>query len=318
MESVAELIERLKDNVRRVIVGQEAALELVLLGLLAEGHLLIEGVPGVGKTVLARSLALSLGCTFRRIQFTPDMLPSDITGVYVFNPQTREFEFRPGPVMAQVVLADEINRASPKTQAALLEAMSEGQVTVDGVTHPLPRPFVVLATLNPVESEGTFPLPEGELDRFLLRVDLGYTSLEEEMEVLERQRERHPLEGLAPVASAEDLLRAQQQVRQVFVAPAVQEYIVRLNRHLRQHPDVLLGPSPRASLGLYRTAQARAAAQGRDFVLPDDVQALAPAVLGHRLLLAPSARLRSARADELLHETLRDVPVPTGDLRSLP
>ncbi len=318
MESVAELIQRLRDNVRRVLVGQEQALELVLLGLLAEGHLLIEGVPGVGKTVLARSLALSLGCTFRRIQFTPDMLPSDITGVYVFNPQTREFEFRPGPVLAQVVLADEINRATPKTQAALLEAMSEGQVTVDGVSHPLPRPFVVLATLNPVESEGTFPLPEGELDRFLLRVGLSYTSLEEEMEVLERQRERHPLETLGPVASAEDLRQAQRQVRRVFVAPAVQEYIVRLNRHLRQHPDVLLGPSPRASLGVYRTAQARAAAQGRGFVLPDDVQALAPAVLAHRLLLAPSARLRSARADELLRETLRDVPVPTGDLRPTP
>jgi MoxR-like ATPase len=266
--------------------------------------------------MLARSLARSLGCTFSRIQFTPDMLPSDVTGVSIFNQVSREFEFRPGPVMAQIVLSDEINRATPKTQAALLEAMEERQITVDGVTHSLPRPFMVLATQNPIEYEGTFPLPEAQLDRFLMRIQLGYPSLEDEVSVLERQQFNHPINVIDQVVTVEELNEVQDAVKGVYVAPGLKRYIVNLTRHTRDHNDVYLGASPRGSLALYRTAQARAAMLGRDFVLPDDVKALAVSTLGHRLILGPAARLRDINADQIVLEVENSVPVPGGDLLS--
>jgi MoxR-like ATPase len=299
-----------------VIVGKRSTVELAIVSLLCQGHLLIEDVPGVGKTMLARSLARSLGCTFSRIQFTPDMLPSDVTGVSIFNQVSREFEFRPGPVMAQIVLSDEINRATPKTQAALLEAMEERQITVDGVTHSLPRPFMVLATQNPIEYEGTFPLPEAQLDRFLMRIQLGYPSLEDEVSVLERQQFNHPINVIDQVVTVEELNEVQDAVKGVYVAPGLKRYIVNLTRHTRDHNDVYLGASPRGSLALYRTAQARAAMLGRDFVLPDDVKALAVSTLGHRLILGPAARLRDINADQIVLEVENSVPVPGGDLLS--
>ena len=314
MPQVQTFAERVIANVERVIVGKRATVELAVIGLLCQGHLLIEDVPGVGKTVLARSLARSLGCSFSRIQFTPDMLPSDVTGVSIFNQASRAFEFRPGPVMAQIVLADEINRATPKTQAALLEAMEERKVTVDGKTYVLPRPFMVLATQNPIEYEGTFPLPEAQLDRFLLRVRLGYPALDDEVRVLEGQQFRHPLETLEQVASAEELAQAQELVKTVYVAAPVKRYIVELTRATRQHSDVYLGASPRGSLTLYRTAQARAAILGRDFVLPDDVKALALPALAHRVIASPAARLRDVRPEEIVQEIVGKVPVPGGDL----
>ncbi len=310
MDTVKALMERLIANLERVIVGKSQAVELVVTGLLAHGHILIEDVPGVGKTVLARSLARSLGCDFNRVQFTPDMLPSDLTGVTVFNPLTRSFEFHPGPLFANIVLADEINRATPKTQAALLEAMAEYQVTVDGVTHPLPEPFMVLATQNPLEYEGTFALPEGQLDRFLMRVTLGYPEREDEIQVLREQKLRHPLETLEPVVALEELLAAQEAVKHVYVAPAVEEYIVDLTRQTRQLTDVFLGAGPRGSLALYRAAQVRAARYGRDYVLPDDVKALALPVLAHRLILGPGARFRSQSTQDILRELLARLPVP--------
>lgn len=315
MSSVRTFAERVTTNIERVIVGKRAAVELVLLGLLSQGHVLIEDVPGVGKTMLARSLARSLGCSFSRIQFTPDMLPSDLTGVSVFNQLSRQFEFRPGPLMAQVVLADEINRATPKTQSALLEAMGENQITVDGVTHALLNPFMVLATQNPIEYEGTFPLPEAQLDRFLLRVELGYAELEDEIRILERQQFRHPLDDLSQVVSVEELAQAQEAVRAIFVSPPVKQYVVMLVRRIRRHPDVYLGPSPRASLSLYRNGQARAAMQGRDYVLPDDVKSLASPVLAHRIILAPRARMRKVSTADILQEVSREVAVPSGNLR---
>jgi MoxR-like ATPase len=301
-------------NIEKVIVGKRAAVELAVVGLLSKGHVLIEDVPGVGKTMLARSLARSLGCSFGRIQFTPDMLPSDITGVSVFNQGTREFEFRPGPVMTQVVLTDEINRATPKTQAALLEVMEERQVTVDGVTHVLPKPFMVLATQNPIEYEGTFPLPEAQLDRFLLRVRLGYPALDDEITVLERQQYSHPIDDLEPVATAEEVLQAQEAIKEVFVSPAVKRYIVELIEQTRQHQDVYLGASPRGSLTLYRTAQALAAIHGRDFVLPDDIKDMALPALAHRVILSPRARLRELSAEQIVQEILESLPVPGGDM----
>ncbi|MDY6877696.1 MAG: AAA family ATPase, partial [Chloroflexota bacterium] len=255
MSQVQTFAERVITNIERVIVGKRDAVELAVVGLLCQGHLLIEDVPGVGKTVLARSLARSLGCSFRRIQFTPDMLPSDVTGVSIFNQASRQFEFRPGPVMAQVVLADEINRATPKTQAALLEAMEERQITVDGVTRPLPRPFMVLATQNPIEYEGTFPLPEAQLDRFLLRIRLGYPGMNDEIHILERQQFRHPLEDLERVASVEELTQAQEAVKEMYVSPAVKRYLVELTRQTREHTEAYLGASPRGSLTLYRAGQ---------------------------------------------------------------
>ena len=314
MTDVQDFGERVVANIEKVIVGKRSTVELALVGLLCQGHLLIEDVPGVGKTVLARSLARSLGCRFSRIQFTPDMLPSDVTGVSIFNQAEREFEFRAGPIMAQIVLSDEINRATPKTQAALLEAMEERQVTVDGVTHQLPRPFMVLATQNPIEYEGTFPLPEAQLDRFLVRVQLGYPAPEDEIEILDRQQFRHPLETLEQMVTVEELTRMQEAIKQVYVAPPIKRYIVTLARQTREHPDVYLGASPRGSLALYRSAQAWAAMQGRDFVLPDDVKLLVGPTFSHRLILGPAARLRDLDADQVVEEIKSSVPVPGGDL----
>jgi len=314
MSQVPTFAKRVITNIERVIVGKRSAVELAVVGLLCQGHLLIEDVPGVGKTMLARSLARSLGCSFRRIQFTPDMLPSDVTGVSIFNQASRQFEFRPGPVMAQIVLADEINRATPKTQAALLEAMEERQITVDGVTRPLPRPFMVLATQNPIEYEGTFPLPEAQLDRFLLRIRLGYPAMDDEIRILERQQFRHPLEDLEQVASVEELSQAQEAVKAEYVSPAVKRYIVQLTRQTREHPEAYLGASPRGSLTLYRAGQARAAILGRDFVLPDDVKALALAALAHRVIPGPAARLRDVSAERIVEEVVEKVAVPGGDL----
>ncbi len=318
MIDVQDFAERVIANIERVIVGKRGPVELAVISLLCQGHLLIEDVPGVGKTMLARSLARSLGCSFSRIQFTPDMLPSDVTGVSIFNQVSRQFEFRSGPVMAQIVLADEINRATPKTQAALLEAMEERQVTVDGVTHVLPRPFMVLATQNPIEYEGTFQLPEAQLDRFLIRIRLGYPEMEDEIRVLDRQQHSHPIEKLDQVASLDELLAAQEAVKDIYVAPPVKRYIVELVRQSRHHNEVYLGASPRGSLALYRTGQARAAMKGRDFVLPDDVKALAQAALAHRVILGPAARLRDLNAEQVLSEILDTLPVPGGDLASIP
>ncbi|MBE9473467.1 MAG: MoxR family ATPase [Chloroflexi bacterium] len=314
MTNVQEFSDRLATNIEKVIVGKRETVELAVITLLCQGHLLIEDVPGVGKTMLARSVARSIGCSFSRIQFTPDMLPSDVTGVSIFNQVSREFEFRPGPIMAQIVLSDEINRATPKTQAALLEAMEERQVTVDGLTHFLPKPFMVMGTQNPIEYEGTFPLPEAQLDRFLLRVRLGYPNSMDEIKVLERQQFVHPIETLEKTVSEEQVLKAQEEVKKVFVAPAVKSYMVDITRRTREFPDVYLGASPRGSLTLFRTSQARAAISGRDFVLPDDVKALAEAALCHRVILGPAARLRDMDAAEVIDEILGGVPVPGGDL----
>ncbi len=306
--------DRILDNLGMVIVGKDRVLELTAVGLLCQGHILIEDVPGVGKTVLARSLARSLGVTFSRIQFTPDMLPSDVTGVSIFNQQTRLFEFREGPVMAQIVLADEINRATPKTQSALLEAMEERQVTVDGITHMLPEPFMVLGTQNPIEYEGTFPLPEAQLDRFLLRIQLGYPALEDEVKILSDQQYIHPITTISSVVSLEELKKIQEAVRRVYVSPAVKRYIVELTRATRENADIYLGASPRGSLGLFRAGQARAALQGRDYVLPDDIKALAENVLSHRIVTNPAARLKNLSAGQIVKEILLNLPVPGGDL----
>ncbi|MBN2147024.1 MAG: MoxR family ATPase [Anaerolineales bacterium] len=316
MENIQTFAQKVIDNIEKVIVGKRNVVELATVCLLCQGHLLIEDVPGVGKTVLARSLARSLGCTFSRIQFTPDMLPSDVTGVSIFNQVRSQFEFRPGPIMAQIVLSDEINRATPKTQAALLEAMEERQVTVDGSTHTLPRPFMVLATQNPIEYEGTFPLPEAQLDRFLLRLRLGYPDLDDEMDILDRQQFKHPVTELGKVVSEQDLLQAQEEVKSVYVSPKIKRYLVDLVRQTRDHTDVYLGASPRGSLALYRTGQAMAAVDGRDFVLPDDIKALTRPALAHRVILSPAARLRDLNAEQIIVEILNRVPAPGGDFRS--
>ncbi|HEU0293227.1 MAG TPA: MoxR family ATPase [Anaerolineales bacterium] len=308
--------ERVVGNLEHVIVGKSQALELVVIGLLCQGHILIEDVPGVGKTMLARSLAKSLDCTFNRIQFTPDMLPSDVTGVSIYNQQKKDFEFRAGPIMGQIILADEVNRATPKTQAALLEAMEERQITVDGITHPLPAPFMVLATQNPIEYEGTFPLPEAQLDRFLLRVRIGYPTAGEEVRILGGQQLRHPIETLGSVVKTKELLTAIDAIRRIYVSPIVQKYIVDLVGRTRQNADVYLGASPRGSLSLFRAGQARAALQGRDHVLPDDVKALAIPVLGHRIIVSPAARLRELSADRIVQEVVYNVPVPGGDYQA--
>jgi len=309
---VRDAAQRILANVQRVIVGKADVVELALVAMLCEGHVLIEDVPGIGKTTLARALAASLGCSFRRIQFTPDLLPSDVTGISYFNQKRQEFEFRPGPVMAQVVLADEINRATPRTQSALLEAMQERQVTIDGETHPLPRPFLVLATQNPIELEGTFPLPEAQVDRFLIRIRLGYPSEQEENDLLLRFERHDPLPDLAPVATPETILQAQEAVRQVSVEPSVRQYLVRVVRATRSHGAVELGASPRGALALYRACQALAAIRGRDFVLPDDVKELAPVVLTHRILISPQARLRGRRPEEVVQEIVDTVPAPVS------
>lgn len=310
MGIVQEVARRIVDNVEKVIIGKREQIEQTVIALLCQGHVLIEDVPGVGKTMLAKSIARSLGCTFQRIQFTPDMLPSDVTGVSVYNQKTREFEFRPGPIMAQIVLTDEINRATPKTQSALLEAMEEKQITVDGVTYPLQKPFLVLATQNPIEYEGTFPLPEAQLDRFMLRISLGYPASADEIRMLDSQRRVHPVETLEQAVSAEDLLQAQEAVKEVHIDNEIKEYIVELVNTSRKHPDIYLGASPRGSLALYKTAQAKAAVEGRDYVIPDDVKALAIPALAHRLIVSPAARIRNVDSRAVVQEILDSVPVP--------
>jgi len=316
MKTVKSFSDKLIANISKVIIGKKDTIELAVICLLCQGHLLIEDIPGVGKTMLARSLARSLGGSFGRIQFTPDMLPSDITGVSIYNQSSREFEFRSGPIMAEIVLADEINRATPKTQSALLEAMQESQVTVDGVTHLLPALFMVLATQNPIEHEGTFRLPEAQLDRFLMRVRLGYPLEKEEIEILDRQQIQHPINELEVVASVKDVLSAQKKLRSVHLAPPVKSYLVNLVQRTRNHEDVYLGASPRGSLGLFRAGQAAAAIQGRDYVTPDDIKRVAGSILGHRLILAPGARLQNRNEDSILDEILENALVPGGDIYS--
>jgi MoxR-like ATPase len=310
LQQVARLGAVVRENISRVIVGKTEVIDRVLVALLCGGHVLLEDVPGLGKTLLARSLAKSLACSFARLQFTPDLLPSDVTGLSVYNQQAQDFEFRAGPIFSQVVLADEINRATPRTQSALLEAMEEGTTTVDGQTRALPTPFLVLATQNPIELEGTFPLPEAQLDRFLVRLSIGYPDEAEEDAILTRFQQHNPLADLQPVARPADLLTAQAAVRTVEVLPDVRRYILALVRGTRDNPALELGASPRGSLALYRTAQAYAALQGRAAVLPDDVKALAPAVLPHRLILNPEARLRNRNVAALVTELLATTPVP--------
>jgi MoxR-like ATPase len=298
------------NNIEQVIVGKSKAIELAVIGLISHGHLLIEDAPGVGKTMLARSLAKSVNCSCKRIQFTPDMLPGDITGVSVYNQKTSEFEFRPGPIMANMVLADEINRATPRVQSALLECMEERQVSIDGITHFVPSPFHVLATQNPVEYEGTFPLPETQLDRFLMRINLGYPSRDEEITIMEKQQFRHPIDQITPVTNCAELVSLQDTVKKIYVDDLVKEYIATLVEATRDNPSIYLGSSPRGSLALFRTSQARALMQGREFVLPDDVKALAEPVLAHRLILHSlnGSKDRSGRAN--IAEVLERVPVP--------
>ncbi len=310
---ITEVAKRIRENVQKVIVGKDEPIHMALVAVLCEGHVLIEDVPGIGKTTLARALALSLGCSFRRIQFTPDLLPSDVTGLNWFNQKKQEFEFRPGPVMSQIVLADEINRATPRTQSALLEAMQERQVTVDGVTRPQPRPFLVLATQNPVELEGTFPLPEAQIDRFLLCVAIGYPSEDNENAILERFRLGDPIEKLEAVTSPEEILQLIEARRNIRVEESVRNYIVKVARATRDHPEIELGASPRATLALFQSAQAWAAIQDREYVLPDDVKKMAPYVLTHRLMIAPQAQLRGRRPEELVADIVDTVPVPVED-----
>jgi MoxR-like ATPase len=310
MADIQATANRIVENVEHVMVGKRQAVQLTVLGLLCQGHILIEDVPGVGKTVLAKSIAKSVGCKFQRIQFTPDMLPSDVTGVSVFNQKTREFEFRPGPIHAQIVLVDEINRATPKTQSALLEAMEERQVTVDGHTYPLDTPFMVLATQNPIEYEGTFPLPEAQLDRFMLRIRLGYPGKEEEIEVLNRQQHQHPVNTLEQVTGVEELRAAQEAVKDIYVDQLVKEYIINIVRQTRDHPDVYLGSSSRGALAIYRLGQARAALLGRDYVLPDDVKALAGPALGHRIIVGPAARIKDIEPEQIVNDIVDQMAVP--------
>ncbi len=303
------------DNVGKVIVGKSETLQLAIIGLLCQGHLLIEDVPGVGKTMLAKSLAKSIGCEFRRIQFTPDMLPSDVTGVRIFDQRNREFVYQPGPIQANIVLADEINRATPKTQAALLEAMEERQVTIDGETHKLDEPFMVLATQNPIEYEGTFPLPEAQLDRFLLRLHLGYPDPTDEIKVLDSQQKSHPLDSIGQVVTAKELVSAQAAIRDIYVDVLVKSYIIEIVTRTRKHADVYLGASPRGSLTLFRAAQARAALEGRAYVIPDDIKALAPFGLAHRMIVSPSARIKDVDAAAIIRDILASVPVPGGSVK---
>jgi MoxR-like ATPase len=302
--------DRVKANVAKVIVGKDDAAELALVAILCEGHILVEDVPGIGKTTMAKCLARSLGCTFRRIQFTPDLLPSDVTGISFFNQKEQAFQFRPGPIFSQVLLADEINRATPRTQSALLEAMQERQVTVDGETMPLARPFLVMATQNPIELEGTFPLPEAQIDRFLLRLKLGYPTEEEENAILLRFETDDPLASLEPVVTSEELLEMQRQVRAVHVDESVRQYIVQIARATRSHASVELGVSPRGTLALFHATQALAALRGRAYVLPDDAKLLAPHVLTHRLITSPQARLRGRDKEQIVAEIVAGLPVP--------
>jgi MoxR-like ATPase len=314
MTTIQETGEKVAANVERVIIGKRQEVRLTLVALLCRGHLLIEDVPGTGKTMLAKAVARSLGCTFRRIQFTPDLLPSDVTGLSIYNQRTQEFEFRPGPIMAQVVLADEINRATPKTQSSLLECMEEHQATIDGTTYAMPEPFLVIATQNPIEYEGTFALPEAQLDRFMLRIRLGYPSPEDEQKILDEQKLSHPLDELGVVLDAVDLRDLQVAVRETYVDPSVADYIVRLVNATRTHPDVYLGASPRGSLALYRTGQAYAALSGRDYVIPDDVKALAESALAHRLIIKTSSSMHDIDPRQVIAELLNSVPL--NDARS--
>ena len=301
---------KVKENVEKVIIGKGDVVELVILALLCEGHVLIEDIPGVGKTVLAKSIARSLGCSFHRIQCTPDLLPSDITGTYIFNQKTSDFEFRPGPIMAQIVLTDEINRTTPRTQSALLEAMQERQVTVSGVSYHLEEPFFVLATQNPIEQEGTYPLPEAQLDRFLIKIKIGYPSAEDDKKLLARFRQDDPLEDLKPVVSAEELMQMQVACREVHVAADVEDYIIRLVHATREHPSLQLGASPRAMLALYHTSQVMAALRGRSFVIPDDVKYLTVCTLSHRIIPKAESSLRGNSAEQALLEIIDSVSVP--------
>ncbi len=307
---IADKAAQLRENIRKVIVGQADVIDLALIAILCEGHLLLEDVPGTGKTTLAKTIAVSLGCSFRRVQFTPDLLPSDLTGIYYFNQKLQEFEFRPGPIMSQILLADEINRATPRTQSALLEAMQERQVTVDVATHTLPRPFLVLATQNPIELEGTFPLPEAQLDRFLMKVALGYPDEAGENAMLTRFERTDPLDTLNSVVGSEEIIAMQQEARLVRVEASVRQYVVNVCRATRLHDDILLGASPRATLALYRTCQARAALNGREFVIPDDVKQMAPHVLTHRLVVNPQTRLRGRLPEDVVREVVKTVAVP--------
>ena len=310
VNQVSQAAARVKENIGRVLVGKEEVVELTLAAVLSGGHILVEDVPGIGKTTLARALAGSLDCAFRRIQFTPDLMPSDITGVNYYNQKTGEFEFRPGPVISQVVLADEINRATPRTQSALLEAMGEQQLTIDEVTIPLPAPFLVIATQNPIELEGTFPLPEAQLDRFLIRLQVGYPEEEQEEEMLVRFENANPLADLAPVATGPDIVQYQAMSQRVYVDPVLRNYTVRISQATRQHPEVELGASPRATMGLYRCSQALAVIRGREYVTPDEIKELAPYALGHRIILKSQARLRERTADGIIQEVLEQVTVP--------
>jgi MoxR-like ATPase len=315
VQIVQNVSERIAQSVGQVIIGKRNEVRLTVLGLITRGHILIEDIPGVGKTMMAKALAKSIGSTFSRIQFTPDMLPSDVTGVSIFNPQNRNFEFRAGPIMAQIVLADEINRATPKTQAALLEAMEERQVTVDGVTYAMNDPFLILATQNPIEYEGTFPLPEAQLDRFLMRIQLGYPSAAEELTVLSAQQYQHPLENMHQVVTVQELIEAQYAVREVYVAEEVKRYIIDLVTATRNHTDVYLGSSPRGSLALFRASQTRAAMAGRDYVIPDDVKALAEVTLAHRIIVGPAARIRDISSRTIVQDVLASTPVPGASAR---
>ena len=309
-QSATSIAQEIVENVSKVIVGKRPVIERALAAIIAQGHILIEDVPGVGKTMLAKSISTSMGCSFKRIQFTPDLLPSDIVGVSIYNQSTGEFQFRPGPVMAQVVLVDEINRATPKTQSALLEAMEELQVSVDGTTRFLERPFVVMATQNPIEYEGTFPLPEAQLDRFLMHISLGYPTFAEELSVIEQQEKTHPIDDLKAVANPEEMIKLQDAAKEIYVDTAVREYIVSLIEATRNHEDVSLGASPRASLGMFRAVRAMAIMRDRDYVIPDDVQDLAYAVLAHRLILSPAARMRGLQAKQVIDGLLESVAVP--------
>jgi MoxR-like ATPase len=306
-----EPLRRLHDSIETVFIGKQEAVEMVVVALLASGHLLIEDVPGVGKTVLAQALAKSVDCHFQRIQFTPDLLPSDIVGVSIYENKAGDFTFKPGPIFGNVILADEINRATPKAQASLLECMEEGQITVDGITHRLPQPFFIIATENPIEYHGTYPLPEGQLDRFLLRLELGYPSHEQEVAVMERQIKQHPIETVGPVLSTEEVVELQGAIRDVYLEKSLKNYIVQVVEATRHHAGILLGASPRGSLGLMRAAQATAAMAGRDYVLPDDIKRLAPAILSHRLILRPETKVRGIRPADLIREILEETPVPT-------